>query len=303
LEELMKRTIFVGALLLVAAAAVMAQVTAVYLEGTVEVLESNRWYDVFIGDSLNDTDTIRLGNGAYCELDDGTHTVRLTRSGSYDIGSLFASAGRTERAGLAGLVLNRVGRLTGTQEEDEQTSAGGARADAQEGPGIDWAGDETTDELVQQGVEALSQGDYDAALRKFEDALDAAFDDSEIAQSSFYLGYASYLLNNPVRALELLEEYQPDPDSDYFASHVLVLGQILLESFAFEDAIGYLEELVESTGGDFDESDVQSAQLMIGMAYRGLGMDAQARRYLRAAQRTLPGSPAADAAGRMLGEM
>ena len=299
----MKRLILAGLLLALAAAALMAQVTVAYVDGAVDVRTGSRWAEVFIGDSLDATDTIRLGNGAYCELNDGSRTVRLTRSGTYELADLFESAGRTERVGLAGLVLNRVGRLTGAQEEEQQTSAGGARAEAQEGPSMDWAGDETTDELVDQGLQLLNEGDYDGAVDVFEEAVDAAYTDPEIAKGSFYLGYAEYLIGNPIDALDLLEEMAPDPTTDFFASHILVLGQVLLESFAFEDAIDYLDMLLNADPAGLDPADLQYAQLMAGMAYRGLHMDLEARRYLRAAQRTVPGSDLSRAAAGILAEM
>ncbi|HKJ85948.1 MAG TPA: hypothetical protein VKA06_07720, partial [Spirochaetia bacterium] len=130
---------------------------------------------------------------------------------------------------------------------------------------------------------------------------DYAISDLEYARAIFYYGYASTLVGRNAQAFELLEEIGPDEDTDYFASHVLALGQLLVESFAYDEAVDYLSVLAED--GDQAPEDIQSAQLLLGVAYDGLGMAGQARAYLREARSTLPGTPAAEAAERLLGQL
>jgi tetratricopeptide (TPR) repeat protein len=299
----MKRLLTIAAaLLLLAAFGASAQVTVEYIEGAVDIQDGSDWYELFIGDSLTNTDSIRLGTGAYCELSDGSRVIRLTRAGTYEIADLVESASRTERVGLGGLVLNRIGQLTGRDEDEQSTSAGGVRAsEAVNQNQIEWAGGESVQDMILAGIAMLSNSDFEGAYLAFEEAYDYAFSDIEMSESAFYLGYAAFLVGNPLRATELLEEYEPDPDTEYYAMHVLALGQILLESFAFEDAIDYLISFAASL--EQDPYDRQSAQLIIGLAYQGLQMNAEARRFLRRAQSTVPGTPAAMAAARAMADL
>ena len=82
---------------------------------------------------------------------------------------------------------------------------------------------------------------------------------------------------------------------------MLALGQLLVESFAYQEAIGYLELL--ENADDQDPEDRQSAQLLMGIAYDGLGMADEAQAYLERARRTVPGTAAADAADELLGDL
>lgn len=275
------------------------QVVVGYVEGVLEVRDGSSWAELFIGDSVDQDDRVRLSDNSYAELSNGRTTVKLTREGTYLISDLIEGSSRTESAGVAGLVLNRIGRLTGREDEEEQTSAGGARAsEAVTQTGPTWAGGESIDELITEGSELLADGAYEDAYFVLQEAYDYAITDEEFARTAFYYGYAAALTGRTREALGLLEDVGPDPESDFFASHVLALGQLLVETFAYQDAIDYLSLLADAD--DQADEDVQSAELLIGIAYDGLGMPREAERYLRRATRTVPGTPAATAAQRLL---
>ncbi len=274
-----------------------------YVDGVLEVRDGTSWTDLFIGDGLDPSDQIRLRADSYAELTTGQTTVKLSRNGTYEVSDLIEGTGRTESAGIAGLVLNRIGRLTGREvEQQEQTAAGGARAsEAVNQNAPTWAGGESVDELIDEGVTLLNEGAHQDAYYVFQEAYDYAITDAEYAKAVFYYGYASTLVGESAQAFDLLEEIEPDHQTDYFASHVLALGQLLVESFAYQEAIDYLEMLEDA---DAQESeDVQSAQLLMGIAYDGLGMADDARSYLRRARATAPGTAAADAADRLLADL
>ena len=299
----MKRLILPVLLVLFASAVLPAQEVVVgYVDGVLEVRDGTVWYDLFIGDAVAEADQIRLGPNSYAELSNGRTTVKLSRAGTYGVSSLIEGAGRTASAGIAGMVLNRVGRLSGREEQPPQTVAGGARASAavvETGP--TWAGGETVDELIAEGAGLLGEGAYEDAYYVFQEAYDYAISDAEYARAVFYYGYASTLVGRSAQAFDLLEEIGPDASTDYYASHLLVLGQLLVESFAYDEAVAHLSPLAEDR--EHDPEDVQSAQLLLGIAYDGLGMTEQARRYLRETQVTLPGTPAAAAAARLLSDL
>lgn len=273
-----------------------------YVDGVLEVNEGGTWYELFIGDAVRSSDQIRLGRDSYAELTTGPTTVKLSRAGTYEVSDLVETTGRTQSTGIAGMVLGRIGRLTGRDEQQEQTTAGGARAsEAVNQNAPTWAGGETIDELITEGTELLNEGAYEDAYYVFQEAYDYAISDEEYARSLFYYGYASTLVDKTAQAFDLLEEIGPDEDTDYFASHVLALGQLLVESFAYEEAVDYLEMLADAP--DQAPEDVQSAELLMGIAYDGLGMQSQARRHLRRAAELVPEAEAASVAENLLAEL
>lgn len=273
-----------------------------FIDGVLEVRAGSSWADLFIGDAVDPDDRLRLAPDSYAELTNGRTTVKLAREGTYLVSDLIEGTGRVQSTGVAGLVLNRIGRLTGRAEEEEQTSAGGARAsEAVTQTGPTWAGGESIDELIVEGTELLNDGAYEDAYFVFQEAYDYAITDEEFARTLFYYGYVSSLTGRTQEAFRLLEEIGPDPSTDYFASHVLALGQLLVETFAYQEAIDYLSLLAEAD--EQDGEDVQSAELLLGIAYDGLGMPREAERYLRRATRTVPGNPTATAAQRLLADL
>jgi tetratricopeptide (TPR) repeat protein len=298
----MNRSVFALIFSLVLSVALSAEAVVGYVDGVLEVDDGGAWYELYIGDAVDDGDTIRLAEDSYAELASGSTTVKLSRAGIYEVSDLIESTGRTQTAGLAGMVLGRIGRLSGSDEEQTQTVAGGARAsEAATQSGPTWAGGEAIGDLIDEGVVLLNEGDYEDAYYVFEEAFDYAISDEEYAMAAFYFGYSSSLVGQPVQAFDLLEEVGPDPDTDYYPSHVLALGQLLVESFAYDEAIEYLEPLADDITRE--PADVQSAELLLGLAYDGMGMTGLAREYLGRASRTVPGTPAASAARRLLGDM
>jgi tetratricopeptide (TPR) repeat protein len=299
----MKRILFILTIAIAGSVVLVAQQVVVgYVDGILEVREGAGWLDLYIGDAVDESDQIRLRADSYAELTTGATTVKLSRAGTFRVSDLIEGAGRTQSAGISGLVLNRIGRITGRDEQQSQTVAGGARAsEAVNQTAPTWAGGESVDELVEEGVGLLNDGAYEDAYYVFQEAYDYAITDAEYARALFYYGYASTLVGRTGEAFDLLEEIGPDAGTDYFASHVLALGQLLVESFAYQEAVDYLTLLAQAEGQE--PEDLQSAQLLLGIAYDGLGMAEQARTYLGEARRTVPGTPAADAAERLLADL
>jgi hypothetical protein len=276
-----------------------ADVVVEYVEGNVEARNGTRWSDVYIGDSIASAGAVRLGDGGYVELKDGSRVIKLTRPGTYEISALSSGTQRTASAGLGGLVLGRISRLSGNQAPQQDTAAGGARAsEAVTTNQMQWAG--SLESLVEEGVAFLEEGYYQDAYWAFEDAYGGALD-AELPQLTFYLGYSSLMMGEVQAAAEWLEEYSPDASTPYYAVHVLALGQLLVESFAYQDAIDHLAPLAADSRQEAE--DRQSAQLMMGISYSGLGMNTQARQYLVQAQQTAPGTDAAAVAGKLINEL
>ncbi len=298
----MSRAVLLAVALVLVAVSAAGEVIVGYVDGVLEVRDGTSWYELFIGDAVDGSDQIRLADDSHAELLAGNSMIRLSRPGTYEVERLLEGVGRTASANIGGMVLGRVSRLTGREDTTRQTAAGGARASeavTQTGPA--WAGGETVDELILQGTEMLGEGDLEDAYWVFQEAYEYAITDDEYARSLFYYGYASALVGRPLQAFELLEQIGPQPDTTHYATHILALGQLLLDSFAYDEAIEYLTPLAEAD--DQEPEDIQSARLLLGVAYQGLGRSAQARDHLQRARAIAPETQAAEAAERLLADL
>jgi len=295
------RILAITLLILLAVAGFAQEFTVDYIDGYLEIQDGG-WYELVIGDPVGAQDTVRLGDGSYAELSDGSVTIKLTRPGVYHIADLSTSARRTGSSGVGSLILNRVGRLTGSDNQQQQTTAGGVRAsEAVNQNQPTWAGGESVDELIKEGLNLLNEGEIQDAYWVFQEAYDYALDDDEYAVSAFYYGYGAALVGKTEEAFKLLEEVGPNPDTDYFADHVIVLGQLLVETFAFDDAIDYLSMLTNKT--DADPEARQQALLLSGLAYDGMGDKRQARSALQQSRDLVPGTEGARIAEQLLNEI
>lgn len=297
----MKRSVALLLILLVPLALFARDFVVDYVDGYLDVKDGSSWSELFIGDEVTDADTVRLDTGSYAEISDGSVTVKLTRAGTYVIADLFNVAGRSRSSGVGSLILGRVSKLAGEDERDE-TAVGGVRAsEAVNQNQPTWAGGESVDELIEEGLGLLNEGSFEDAYWVFEEAYDYALDDYEYNKSIFYLGYASALTGAITEAFDLLEEVGPDPDTDYYTDHVLVLSQLLVESFAFSDAIEYLDGLL--TAEEVEEPALQSGYLLLGLSYDGLGDLGKAETYWLEARDLDPSSDAGQIAGQLLSEL
>jgi tetratricopeptide (TPR) repeat protein len=298
----MKRIIALFFLFLSGLALFGQDIVVAYVDGLFEVRVAGRWNELLIGDFVNEDDEIRLARGAYAELATTDTTVKLSRAGVFRVDELITLTNRNESAGLGGFLMNHVGRLSSQNKPPNQTAAGGARAsEAQNTPSTTWQGGATTGALIQEGLQLLEAGEIEEAYYIFEEAWDFALTDQQYREALFYYGYASSLLGRTAQGIDLLSEVGPDPDSRFYVSHALVLGQLLLESVAHEEAVELLNEVEADSRLTAQER--QSAQLMLGLAYAGMGQTRNARESLVRARDLLPGNEAADAARTVLADL
>ncbi|MFW5716978.1 MAG: hypothetical protein ACOC0E_05990 [Spirochaetota bacterium] len=54
--------------------------------------------------------------------------MKLSRPGTYEVSELIETSNRTRSTGIAGMVLNRISRLTGREEEDVTVAGAPVRA-------------------------------------------------------------------------------------------------------------------------------------------------------------------------------
>lgn len=268
-----------------------------YLEGLVEVQSGAAWRQVAEGDTVPAAALLRLDDGAIAELTSAAATLRLTRRGTYELARLAAASAQTESVGIRSFLTQRAKALSAPAERKAGAAVAGVRAEMA-GPGQPvWVGGESAEELISQGVRKLAGGAYKEARALFEEAREAA-GGPEKAQAAFYLGYAAYLDGDVVSALKQLQDPAPDPASRTYSDHVLVLAQLLVETFAYAEAADLLRAYLKA--GVAAGENLQSAHLFLGLSEKGLGNRERAAQSLRTAQQLNAGSEAGRAAARFL---
>ncbi len=277
-----------------------SDLTVTYLEGTAEVRAGGAWRPLATGDRVAGDARVRVGEGAMVELGQGPQRITLWRPGGYDLAAVTQRAGMSRRGGLAALIFERLRRVVRAPEGDEESSTAGVRAaEAPSASGPAWVGAESPEALIADGIEALRGRDADEAWYLFDEAYAVAGPGVE-DEARFYLAYASYAREDLRDALELLEGLSPDPDTSYYDAHVLLLGQVLIETHAYAEAA---DELRGYLDGDPTVAQAQDARLLLGVALLAQGDDSAARDYLRAARDADPESAAGVAAAELVAEM
>ncbi len=273
-----------------------------YLEGLVEVQKGAAWHQVAEGDTVSAAALLRLDDGAVAELAAGGAgaTLRLTRRGTYELARLAAASAQTQSVGIRSFLTQRAKALSAPAERKAGAAVAGVRAEMAGPSQPVWVGGESAEELIAQGIQKLSGGSYKEAYSLFEEAAEAAEAGGgpEAAQAAFYRGYAAYLNGDVVAALKHLENPRPDPASRTYSDHVLVLTQLLVETFAYADAAELVRAYLASgvAAGD----NLQSAHLFLGLSEKGLGNRERAAESLRTAQQMNADSEAGRAAARFL---
>jgi tetratricopeptide (TPR) repeat protein len=267
-----------------------------YLDGYLDVKEDGEWYELYIGDILTDADTIRLDEDSVAELSLPGTKLTLTRPGIYVIADLIEASGEQRSVGIASVIGKKL-RTIVQEPKQEQTAVMGVRGSKTDDE-LEWMSGDTA-ELLEAGKDYLAEGEYADAVEVFEEAYDFA-DPSEETEVLFYLGFTNALMGQLRVAVEALEFVEPDPSAEFFVDLVLLKGQLLTETFAFEEAIEWLEA---HTPEIEDSVATQMSLLLTGVSYKGLGNSGLAKKSLERAVAIDAMSDAGQAAQSLLGEL
>ena len=254
---------------------------------------------------------VRIGADGYAELSQGSATVRLTRPGSYLLESVLEGVERNRRVGLGTMMRTRLDRIGGAAERQDGSTVAGVRGDKAGSAELMWVGGEEAGELIEEGIELLADGTYGPARERFSEAYDFAESDAQAARARFYLGYTDYLEGNLREALEAFGEVELERGDRDYDIWVLTRAQALVETFAYEESIAVLSPYIAGadagTGADARTgagiASAQTALLLRGIAYEGLGRTPEARADLTAARETQPEGERAQMIRRLLAEL
>lgn len=263
------------------------------IEGSPVLITSDGSSPLEEGEVVPSSGRLSLGEDSRVTLREGSRKVELFRRGLYEIGELFTfrPLGKVEfeqifeaRIKSVNLALKR-----GGPESTEGVIATSVLETA-----------ETEPEQLVRGVRDLVSGRYAEARSSFDAFLESRPQEEGAAVhlARVLSAQSAFFLDENDEAYETLSRIRPSRNHSHYPLYLLLQAQLLVESHAFADALETLAEyLAEPTGSD---ADLQTARLLTGVAYEGLGNLPVARTYYRRATTPDPTSPAAKAARRLL---
>jgi tetratricopeptide (TPR) repeat protein len=260
-----------------------------YVDGFLDLKDGNGWLLLAPGDVVSEGDTLRLDEESYATLRYPGGTLTLTRPGVYPVSSLIRSSSAAR--GMGTLVSTKIKRLV-TEPERTRSAVGGVRGSKQEDE-ITWMESEA-EELVTKGKKLLADEEYQSALASFTEAYDYAEIEEE-PEILFYTAYANYALGNVREAMKNVESVELPRNAYFAADYYLLRGQLLFDSFAFEEAANWLKSVPKGiTEGD--RAAFQAVNLLLGACMESLGDKDAAITYYDSVVKADPTSDYAKAA-------
>ncbi len=277
----MNRLILVLIIFVIAVAAPLAaeDLFVEYVEGYVDVRRGSSWQELYIGDSVSETDTVKVDDNSLAEFSGASRTFTLTKPGTYEIRSLLTASRRKEQSGVGTLLSGKMQSMFAPTGDSGPSTVGGVRASeaVNEEDEFMWV-ESDVQELITSGKELLEQEEYDEALELFEEAYDYALDLEEEYASLFYQGYTQAILGRPGAAMDAIADIDPAPEADYYYDYYLLRGKLLIDSFAFEEAAEFLTSFDEIYATPEQK---QTLYLLTGYSYLEAEMLDRAEEYLQ----------------------
>lgn len=294
------KIILMTILLLVALSFVSAQdITLEYVEGYLDLQKGSDWVELYMGDSILRNATVRLDQDSLAELSGMNMTFTLTRPGIYRIEDLVASRQNMNSSGLGSLVSGKVATMFGERASSPDTVGGVRASEAVEAPSIDWMTSEAAD-MISQARDMIEEGSFADAMDMLDEAYDFAADEYEEYEIAFYRGYIHTVNGKAGKALAAFTEITPTSDLSYYDDLYLLKGKLLIDSFAFGEAVAWFDKYTPGYGSGKDVSTRQSIYLLHGVAAKEEGLTSRANALLQKAIDLDPGSGIAGAASSLM---
>ena len=298
----MKRKIFLFVLLLFLVTSLIGAIdlTIEYLEGYIDLKNGSAWDELYMGDLISDTAVIRLDEDSLAELTGRNIKLTISNPGIYKISELLKASENRDSINLGSMLSGKFQSMFKGNSVDVQSDVGGVRAaEVETNTSIDWMSSEA-EELILSGKEYLDQNLFEKALALFEEGYDFAVDEDEEAEALFYAGYTYVLMGSMGDAIDSLDMiYDLDPYLEIYNDIFILKGQLLVETFAYDKAVSWFDEYIESDI-NYDEEDRQTIYLLKGISYKELGQISEAKEILQEAINIDNGSEMGKAASSIL---
>ncbi len=269
--------------------------TLVYAEGDVFENDGGTWYEMYIGDSIDSSSTIKIGPDSMVEIDTGGDTLLLKKPGTYKIGDLLS-----QRTTVSSWDNNPVFKkfLSGDNKRSGvQTAVMGVRGAAVESDDVEWLSEDSM--IVDEAKAMIGKGDFNGAINLLNDEIEVAFDE-ELSEYNYYLGYSYYMIGASGQALSHLDKVESNYDTEYYPDFVVLKGSLLLASLSYNDALDLFNEYLRND--DFSGT-AQAVSYLSATALKGLGKDSEAVKKLKITVKMNPGSDIGKSADAILKNM
>jgi hypothetical protein len=216
--------------------------TVSWADGNVERQKGSSWVNVVIGDRIDSTAALRLGKGAFVELNDGKRTMSLTAAGTYMLDTLLKQGAIAARKDVG--ILDKLGKLVdpkasiGSSAVAVAVVRGEAREPAKDT--VDWQSDSVDiAATMDEGRQFVRDGDYENAVLKFGEAASAAEGDDK-ASAQYAEAWALAANDGTARAVKILRAM---PASGRWASpRALLLARLDIDSGAKPEAKSVIDD-------------------------------------------------------------
>ncbi|MCK5153760.1 MAG: hypothetical protein KAQ93_05315 [Spirochaetales bacterium] len=254
----------------------------VYAEGDVFENENGTWYELFIGDMLSDSSTLKIGLNSMVEIDANGNTLLLNKPGTYKLGELITKTSKVSAWGN-----NPVFKkfLSGDNARSSvQTAVMGVRGSATETDDVEWLSEDSM--IIDEAIALIGDGEFNEVIDFLSEEMDFAFEE-DLSDYNYYIGYSYYMLGSSGRALSYLNKVESNYDTEYYPDFVVLKGSLLLESLAYNDALDLFNEFLRND--DFSGT-AQAVNYLSASALKGLGKDKDAEKKLEITVKMNPSS-------------
>ena len=267
----------------------------VYSEGEVFENENGSWYEVYIGDMLSDTSTLKIGPDSMVEIDANGSTLLLNKPGTYKLGELISQSTKVSAWGNNPVFKKFLSGDNG--RSGVQTAVMGVRGSATETDDVEWLSEDSM--IIDEAITMIDDGNFNDAIDFLSEEMDFAFDE-DLSGYNYYIGYSYYMLGASGRALSYLDKVESDYDTEYYPDFVVLKGSLLLESLAYNDALDLFNEFLRND--DFSGT-AQAVNYLSATALKGLGKDKDAQKKLEITVKMNPSSEIGQSADFLLKNM
>jgi len=281
-------------LILIPAAFVCAEYKLEYVYGSVEMRAGGAWQSTEPGTMIAPDSMLRIGSGSVAELTSGNLRIMLSEPGVYSVAELTQSSHRVSSWGIVQTVRGKIRNLFRGQPEIESTAMGVRAEEVGDDLGFDWMDEE--EDAVDQGKGLLAEERYLEAVEYFEEALELA-DEHNRGLYQFYIAYAYAMEGRYGPAMRYLSQSDPSPLMVHYPDHVLLKGQLLVQSRAYQEALDLFDSFLRQ---DPDHENLQEVHFLSAFCHHQLGRTGEAERMLRQACQLDPSSQTGRQAKSML---
>jgi Flp pilus assembly protein TadD len=286
-----------GLFLLVALGAAAQELQVAYTEGRVELAVGGGWRELAPGDRIASNAKIRLAQDGFVELAQGATRFSVSQPGVYLVADLVSASNKVASWKLSQVVGGKLKAAVSGGARGDSSTVGGVRADMASAPkAVTW--DTGSQEALKEGLAKLDEGRFDDALAVFQDALEAY--PGEEAIFYYFIATTHSRQQQIAKAMRALQNAALEPGEPMYMEVVLLKGQLLLQSLAFDEALALFDNnLSRNTQGGF----AQALLILSAYSYQGLGKGQRAREALEKAVRLDPASEQGREAAQLLTEL